>query len=197
MRKQGLIYLGLFLITFGLYAAQLKKKPRVENKVVPSLVTQLQPDVPQARIQILYDKIYSEKMFASKISGIKLTPSHPPVNSDFIITFFGEDVFTDEGFSIHESFGSTLDFLAQLIKAEHGLTVEISGFADLGNAHEEKSSDYGSSPLAFSFARAEWLAHYFEQKFGISIPKTLILRGMGAVPQGKKIELRFYFNNRI
>ena len=194
MRNQGLIYIGLFLIAFGLYASQLKKKPHVENKPVETPMLEPTPaSASQARIQVLYEKILADKMFTSKIGGIKLTPARPPVNNDFTITFTGDEIFTNEGFSIHESLASTLDFLAETIKSEHGLMVEISGYADANSVLEVKPSDYGSSALAFSFARAEWLAHYFEQTHGISVSKTLILRGMGAVPQGKKVELRFYF----
>ena len=73
--------------------------------------------------------------------------------------------------------------------------VEISGFADLDHPLEKSTNDEGASAYAFSFSRAEWLAHYFERMHGISIQKNLVLKGMGAVSEGRKIELKFYFNS--
>jgi outer membrane protein OmpA-like peptidoglycan-associated protein len=171
-------------MVFGLYAAQLKKK--VHSTPVAK-IAEILPEaekIPQTRIQIVYDLIVADRLFSNKISGIKLLPAQPPVINDFLITFSGDEMFTDDGVAIHESWNSALDFLAEIILKERGLKVEISGYAE-SNA---------KNGLAFSFSRAESLAHYFERRHGISISKTFVLRGMGPVPQGKKIELRFYFN---
>lgn len=197
MRKQGVIYLGLFLMVFGLYAAQLKKKPPVKNELASSAYEQ-EPEefkIAQTRIQLLYDQVSEASVFKNKTVGIRLTPAQAPVRNEFRVTFSGEEVFKEGDFAIHESWTTILDFLAGLIKKEAGLHVEISGFADQDSMREKSASDYGSSALTFSFARAEWLAHYFERKHGISIQKTFVLRGMGAVPQGRKIVLRFYFRD--
>jgi outer membrane protein OmpA-like peptidoglycan-associated protein len=196
MRNQAQVYLGLFLIAFCLYAAQLKKKTPAPIKATStSLLDSTPTPVPQTRMQILYEKISGKKFFSNRIGGIKLTPAKGPVKNDFTITFFGEETFTDEGFSIHPSWHTALDELAETIKTELGLHVEIAGFADQDNPKEKSPSDYGSSPYAFSFARAEWLAHYFERKHRINISKVFVLKGMGAVSEGKRIELRFYYNS--
>ncbi len=197
MRNQGLVFLGLFLITFGLYASQLKKKAITEKSRLTTLLAPAPTAKPQTRIQVLYEIVSSQKYFSNRISGIRLTPTHAQVKNDFTITYSGEEIFSDEGFSIHESLRTSLDSLVEIMKAQHGLKVEISGYADADNPKEKKPSDYGSSALTFSFARAEWLAHYFERKHGILISKYFILRGMGAVPQGKKIELRFFYGSSL
>ena len=196
MRNQAQVYLGLFLIAFGLYAAQLKKKPALLHKADPLTLLESTPTpAPQTRMQVLYEKVAGEKFFSNRIGGIKLSPATGPVKHDFTITFFGEEIFTDEGFSIHPSWHTALDDLAEIIKTEPGLHVEIAGYADQDNPKEQSPSDYGSSPYAFSFARAEWLAHYFERKHRIPIGKVFVLKGMGAVSEGKRIELRFFYNS--
>ena len=198
MRNQITIYLGLFLIVFGLYAVQLKKIPHATGaatKEVAELVASTPVPAPQNRIQLLYDQLRSQKIFSNTVDGVRLFPKQPPVKSDFMITLYGDEVFSDENFAINPPWETVLDQIADLFKKELGLKMEISGYADADNLREQKPSDYGSSAFAFSYARAEWLAHYFERKDGLSISKILVLRGMGAVPQGKKIELRFYFSS--
>lgn len=196
MRKQSVIYLGLFLMMFGLYAAQLKKKAAVKTQSeTPALVTEEEEiKRTQTRVQLLYEKVSALSVFRTRISGIRLLPASPPVKNDFMISLSGDEIYNDGGFSIHESWGTVLDSLAVIIKAEPGLSLEISGFADENNPKEKAASDYGSSALAFSYARAEWLAHYFERKHGIEIQKTFVLRGMGAIPMGKRIDLRLYYS---
>ena len=195
MGNQGTAYLGLFLIAFSLYAAQLKKTPisasatEVRAQAPGAEPTPVQP--PQARIQVLYDLLTSDNRFTNKIDGVRVSP----VKNDFTVTLIGDEIYTDGGFSVNDSWNSILDKLAVILKSEKGLMIEISGYADEDNLKEKQPGDYGSSAFAFSYARAEWLAHYFERKHGIPIKKTFILRGLGSVPQGKKIEMRFYFSS--
>jgi outer membrane protein OmpA-like peptidoglycan-associated protein len=194
MRKQGVIYLGLFIMVFGLYAAQLKKNSAVKNTKISMMVPEDEEvKIAQTRIQLLYDQVFEASVFKNKVSGVSLKPMSPPVKNDFTISFSGDEIYTGGDFSIHESWGTVLDFLAGVIKSAPGLEVEVSGFANENDPREKSPTDYGSSPFAFSFARAEWLAHYFERKHGLVIKKTFVLRGMGAIPQGKRIDLRFHF----
>ena len=158
MRNQSIIYLGLFLIAFGLYASQIKKIPRAsEVKPVTSLVESTPVPAPQNRIQVLYDKISAQKIFSNTVDGVKLTPSHAPIKNDFIITLYGDEMFSDENFSISTSWTNVLDQIADFFKPELGLKMEITGYADADNTREQKPSDYGNSAYAFSYARAEWL----------------------------------------
>lgn len=196
MRNQATIYLGLFLIAFGLYAAQLKKKQGSVVEVKPSTMVLTEEPSPtpssQNRLQLLHEKVVLGSFFRNHVAGISLYPSSAPIK-DFTVTLAGDEVYADQEADIHESWNSALDFLAGLIKQEPGLHVEISGYADESKPKEQKPVDFASSSLTFSYARAEWLAHYFERKHGIAIQKYFVLRGMGAVERGKKIELRFYY----
>ncbi len=192
-RIQAQVFLGLFLIVFGLFAAQIKKKPStIEAKPNPLFIEPTPEPISQTRIQVLYDQVAIEKIFSNQISGVKLLPARASVKNDFKIIFEGDEVYSDHAISVHSSWETTLDFIAELIKKNPGLHVDIAGFADLENPKENKPSDFPTA-LASSFARAEWVAHHFERKHGIIVAKSMVLMGMGAVPQGKKLVLRFYY----
>jgi len=197
MRNQGVIYLGLFLMMAGIYAAEVKKSAHAEVKAVPHLQESTPVPAPQNRIQLLYEKLSALKMFSNTVEGVRLIPVHPPIKDSFTIILYGDEIFSDEDFAAHDTWNTVLDKIAYYFKNEPGLRIEISGYADLDNEKERKSSDYGASAYAFSYARAEWLAHYFERKHGIPIADSFVLRGMGAVHQGKKITLKFYFRSSL
>ena len=197
MRNNGVVYLGLFVMMAGLYAAQVKKSAHAEVKVEPRLVESTPTPLPQNRIQLLYEKLGALKMFSNTVEGVRLIPVHPPIKDSFTIILYGDEIFSDEDFAAHDSWNTVLDKIAFYFKSEPGLRIEISGYADSDNEKERQASDYGASAYAFSYARAEWLAHYFERRHGIPIVGSFILRGMGAVPRGKKISLRFYFRSSL
>ena len=112
-----------------------------------------------------------------------------------MLQFYSDEAYETGAFAVRENWYPFLDQLGKYLNQEYknGILVKINGYADLNSPQEKTPSDYGSSDLTFSYARAEWVARYFERKFGIPIRTVCMLTGMGAVQNGKKVELIFYY----
>ena len=185
----SVVFMGLFLMGFALYGSvlsQLKMKTTLqteatheETEAVLSINTKLEK---------LYQKISSDGLFKQeRAQGIDLKKSLKTIT----LVFYGDEVYEAGAFAMNESWLSALDRLKEYIEPEleHGLRVQIKGYADEQDPKEKASSDYGESDLTFSFARAEWVARYFERKWGFSLRRRFELVGVGARAGGRKTEL--------
>ncbi len=202
MSNRSTIFSGLFVMIFGLYAYELKKHvPDSEKpRSVLGFIAKKEIEAPPRqgpRIEVAYDKLSKDPVFAGKFEGIYLIPAPVAgveIGRDFMLVLQGDEVFASESASVRDGLHSVLDHAAEFLHSEPGMKVEISGFADENDLEEQGATDEGRSAYEFSYSRAEWVARYFERQHGFDIPNTFILRGMGPSPKGKRVELRFYFN---
>jgi flagellar motor protein MotB len=206
--KNPVLFMGLFLITFGLFAKE-RMRPHtvsvsegvqasslnvvdVPDSKTPAVIEGRDSNTPSRgsnlKVQALFQNFMSDALLASKADGMRL--AREP--NAMMVQLYGEDVFADGATDVHESWYPVLDRIAAKLTADEfkkGLRVEIRGFADEASPREQKPSDFGRSDFAFSFARAEWLARYFERKWRIPLQEAFTLKGMGARPYGKKLEI--------
>ncbi len=190
--KSPVVYMGLFLVALALYALE-KTKGGTGCAVTQQFyqassfsdkhmsVTALE------KLQELYVQLSSEPFIKGKMDGIQLAREADAV----VIRFAGDEVYMDGEVAIRDNWYSVLDRMAEIIRAEitRGVKVDMRGFADEKNRNERKSGDFGESEYAFSFSRAEWVSRYFEGKWRIPLKGIFSMRGMGAYPNGKKVEL--------
>jgi flagellar motor protein MotB len=207
--KNSVLFMGLFLMAFALYANERNQVPvtvvapqgqatEVTVQDVPvtgpnkPVVEGVSSDAPSkgadTKLQALFQSFVTDSLFSTHADGLKLVREPRAI----MIQLYGDDVFSEGEIEIRETWYSVLDRIAAKLTKEEfqkGLKVEIRGFADEASQRELKSSDFGRSDFSFSFARAEWLARYFERKWRIPLQEVFTLKGMGARPYGKKVEL--------
>ena len=179
--------MGLFLMAFALYAHE--RSLHLIKKTTPEVAAASPTEVNESRVftsklEHLYSDLSQEPLFRRPQDGLKLIRERWAV----VIQWSGDDVYSDGEFAMRESWYSVLDQVSELIQKK-AVLVEVVGYADEGSLKERKATDYGASDYAFSFARAEWLSRYFERKGNLKLHGIFTLKGMGAVPHGKKIEL--------
>ena len=192
------IYLGLAILMMGLFASQIRK-PSLES---PASVIQTNESIANApltaaaenpRIFTAYQRLLGESFFTQKLDGISVNPAPGTgqrLTDHFTLILSGGEVYGSSDARIQKNWESVLDRIADVLDDDPGLKMEISGYADADDPLENRNADNGSSPLAFSFARAEWVARYFETAHGADISSDFILRGMGPIVQGKRVELK-------
>jgi hypothetical protein len=195
--KSPVVYVGLFLIAFSLYAASLKKENHSKSGITPAApveeVVNAEPVTPNAKLLALnakFSQVFKSKDLPDGLRferGINDFSGTPEVK----IVWSGEDIYRAGDFSIRETLYPVIDRMGKLLRAElaNGLRVEIRGFADLDDEVERTAGDYGKSSYAFSYARSEWLAHYLEHHNEIELHDRVQLKGMGAVEKGRKLEV--------
>lgn len=201
--------MGLFLMSFALYANE-KLHPRIVKTAIAdeSESRSSATDVPEpsnrpvtenvsnespahgadAKLQTLFQSFLKDSLFSGRTDGVRLAREPKAI----LIQFYGEDVFADGEAAMRESWYTALDRIAEKLTPEEfkkGLRIEVRGYADEASQKEQKPSDFGRSDFAFSFARAEWLARYLERMWRIPLQENFTLKGMGARPYGKKVEL--------
>jgi flagellar motor protein MotB len=200
MRNQAnTIYLGLAVLMMGLFASQVRQhsnQPSVEESAVDHSAATKRAPIPSdhPRIFAAYHALLADPIFSSKIDGISMIPqpgAGTTVSDHFVLVLQGSEVFGSREARVQKSWESLLDRIADILDDDPGLKIEISGYADADDPLENRNSESGSSPLAFSFARAEWIARYFETVHGADVAGDFILRGMGLSPKGKRVELKF------
>ncbi len=192
--NQSVIYLGLFLMAVALYGFEVtQSKANLSAHKDKIVVTQELPPELSPKLEVLYKRFTADPFFNSQAPGVKVQKNLKTVT----ITFYGGDVYESGGFAMNESWFSVLDRIEDIIHPEldHGLRVQIKGYADSNDPTERKASDYGDSDLTFSFARAEWVARYFERKWGVSIRNKFEMTGVGAQLNGKRTELVFNYSS--
>jgi flagellar motor protein MotB len=196
MRSQSnLVYLGLAVLMMGLFAGQVRQRTiQIPSEEVATPGAAPATKVENPRVFSAYQALLADPIFTSKIDGITLIPQPDAVGTvldQFVLVLQGSEVYGSRESRIQKSWESLLDRVADILENDPGLKVEISGYADADDPLENRNAENGSSPLAFSFARAEWIARYFETVHGADIANDFILRGMGISPKGKRVELKF------
>jgi flagellar motor protein MotB len=206
-RQQGhVLFLGLFVIFFGLYAREHQRMARAGAgaSVVP--VPQSVPAPAAAeqaasgaipvsqRVRELTDALQGDSLFQVHADG--LTARYEP--DAVTVSFGGDDVYAEGHFAFRETWYTSLDRLASILQpfVARGLRIEITGYTDLGSAKERRPTDYGESDYALSFARAEWVARFLERRALIPIQERVRLTGSGSVKTGRRVDLKFVFDHR-
>ena len=197
--KNQTVYMGLFLMALALYGSELSKKSQslkkgftanaAESTSESLLAADLLQHPGSVSLDRLFQRLSQNPFFTTQADGLKLKRTADQV----VVHFYGDDVYQDGHFAIREEWHPLLDGIANLISSDltRGLKIQIRGYADSESPNEKKPSDYGQSDFAFSFARAEWLARYFEKKWQIRLHPQFELLGMGATEGGKMLEIIF------
>ena len=193
--KSTVIYMGLFLILLSLYAVELSK-PAQSHEVSKKRVVQPNDEsVPidrgDPRLVSFFERLMHSPVFSSHTDGLKVLfqPNR------LLISFYGDDVYQVGAFAFRETWFPVLDELGAALNEEmkKGMHVQIKGFTDQDNPHEKSPTDYNGSDLSFSYARAEWVARYFERKWGMPIHSQFEMIGSGAQPHGNRVDLTFTY----
>jgi flagellar motor protein MotB len=193
LKQNSSIYMGLFVMMLGLYSHSRTTHPNTSD---PHTSTKSNSNSTLSRIQSVYQAISEDPVFSGKVDGVLLIPDPSqkiPVTQDFKIVFQGDDAFSSRDHRLRRDFEPVLDDVADLLTHDPGLRIEISGYADANDPRENLHTESELSPHAFSFSRAEWVARYLSLKSGVDLQETFVLRGMGLVNQGKKLELKIHY----
>jgi len=195
--RSNTVYLGLAVLMMGLFAGKIRHQ---EHSPHPSVakkneVTTAEPQTESENVRIFtaYQRLLGESFFTQKIEGIAVIPAPATgqrLTDHFTVILSGSEVYGSREAHVQKNWETVLDRIADVLDDDPGLKMEISGYADADDPLENRNSENGSSPLAFSFARAEWIARYFETAHGADIAHDFILRGMGLIAQGKRVELK-------
>jgi flagellar motor protein MotB len=195
--KFPVVYVGLFLIAFALYAAEAKKPATVITMPAPAPKASIAKITQESKLAALQSKLTEALTTNALPDGILMVQSVNRYSgaSELLLRWSGDDMYAAGDFAIRETWYTLIDRMAAVIQAElkNGLEVEIRGYADSEDPVEKSPSDYGKSAYAFSFARAEWLARYLERKDQIEIEPHFQLKGMGASESGRKIIVAFTY----
>lgn len=195
--RSNTVYLGLAVLMMGLFAGQIRNRSTEPQPSViqsnESIANSASSAAENPRIFTAYQRLLGESFFAQKLDGISVIPAPGTgqiLTDHFTLILSGGEVYGSRDARIQKSWESVLDRIADVLDDDPGLKMEISGYADADDPLENRNAENGSSPLAFSFARAEWIARYFETAHGADIASDFILRGMGPIAQGKRVELK-------
>lgn len=195
VKQNPTLYLGLFVVFFALYAREHQRNSA--GVLAPALVKEPMKDERLApasrRMQDLTKTLQEDSLFQVRADGLTAIYRFDSV----VISFSGDEVFSEGHFAFRETWYTALDHLAELIKpyVQRGLKIEVVGYTDAGSSKERQPSDYGNSDYALSFARAEWVARFLERRSLIPIKERVKLTGAGAVKAGRKVDLKFSFDH--
>ena len=146
--NRTVIYQGLFLMAFGLYANATRSPG---NKAVPAPESRPRDTLEKRAasqdepLQELYDDLQRIPVFQGKIEGVELEVS----GDSILIEIRSEELYRPASVEVEPVWHSTLIQIGQELYSEldPGLALEITGFGPLGES------------------RAKWLSEYFKSQF--------------------------------
>jgi flagellar motor protein MotB len=192
VRQSPAAWIGLFIVFFVLYAQERKKVLTLPPaEVSPQAALPQVSAQPSQRLMDLSRRLQGDSLFAVQADGLRVDYRL----REIAVQFYGEEVYSEGDFAVRESWYTAIDRFAEILKSEmdRGLKIEIVGYTDASVAAEKKPTDFGDSDYALSFARAEWLARFFERRALIPIRERVRLSGAGANKLGRQVEVRLSF----
>ena len=184
--KNQAIYQGLFLIFVALFAAERQK-----TKAIPAAsaeTVEVQGNEPSRSLMSLYQEMKSHSLFHSQIEGLSLNLKPHEIQ----ITLQEDDLYNEGEVALNENWRPILDQIASTVLPDlkGAYRVEILGFANALSEKEKASVAMTKSPFVFSANRAEWILQYLDSHWTHSISSQVVIAGAGAVPNGKRFEIR-------
>ena len=183
--KNPAIYQGLFLIFVALFAAERQKNRSIPEANAETVIVQNEGS---PTLFALYPKLKSLSVFQSQIEGLAIAQKP----HEIVISLQEDDLYTEGEVAVNENWRAILDQLTTSVFPE--LTphyqVEIVGFANSLSEKERVSVAMTKSPWVFSAKRAEWVLQYIDGRISRASSPKLTISGAGAVPNGKRLEIR-------
>ncbi len=181
--KNVVIFQGLFLIVFALYAAE-KKKVRTIVVAKEAVAAEAPPEVIETRnLDELYRQLKKKPFFESPIDGVKIEK----LKASIRISLQSDELYREGESSVEETWQPALDSIGDslFVYLQNRFRVTFIGYANTE-----------SEPFRFSSGRAEWLYRYYESKYHLSaksnaenLKRVFYISGGGAIQNGKRIEI--------
>ena len=195
IKQNSVIFQGLFLIAFALYAKERNASHPliIQNKTIVAAPEAIEEEHQSPSLNGLYSKLKSLSIFLVPVDGVKLLRTDTAV----VISLQSDELYRDGEVAIEETWFPMIEQIGNAVfpVLDPGLKLSFVGFANSLNEAESKSAAFQQSPYLFSTSRAEWLFRYYDSKFRIKTDKRIpIMSGAGAIPNGKRVELRIEEN---
>lgn len=184
------VYLGLFLLMFGLYAAERSKAPVVSVPVVPVVVDETPESVEyHSALTNLFRRLKVLPLLKSPIDGVKISQN----KNGILLTVQSEDLYRDGEVAMRDTWVPLFEEVFMKISSEvgHQIKVQIKGFANEGNTIESRSLPMSqkATPYLFAASRADWLLKELASRIHFQLNPDFSIASGGAVPKGKRIEV--------
>lgn len=177
-------------MTFGLYANERNEAHPVliQNEVraalpVPATASQ------HPQLELLYLRLKNAEIFKVPKDGVILLKTE-----EFIqISLQSDELYRSGEVAMETTWFSMLDQIGNLLFSNKASVFQFNfiGFANSLNENETRGAAFQESPYLFSSSRAEWLFRYYESKYHLKAGKQVyLISGAGAIPNGKRIEVR-------
>ncbi len=190
MKQNAVIYQGLFLIAFALYAKeQNESHPIVIQKETVIAQPEITPTRPESQtLSALYQELKSKEVFQTPVDGVKLTQLGTAIQ----VSLQSDELYRDGEAAIEETWYPMIDQIGSALfpRVDQSFKVSFVGYANSLNERESRSAAFQQSPYLFSASRAEWLFRYYDSHFHLkSEQRSFYMTGAGAVPNGKRVEI--------
>ena len=177
--KSGVIYQGLFLIAFALYAEGQRRVFRSEVQTNDSIPVGVKTESRTHRpfLAKLEEDLRLIPVFQGKLEGFTLEV----LDQGVLMTLESDELFRAHAISVDSSWFSTLEQIGAKVYSNPDpdalLEIEVSGEA-------------GSPEKDLGLKRAGWIQAYFQSHFQEKKERAVRLRQGDLVPRGNRICFR-------
>jgi hypothetical protein len=184
--KHSVIFQGLFLMAFGLFASERMraKTPSATVKMAESSESNPNPDA--HALDVLYRMLLKSEAFRTPVSGLRIRLAPGKV----VISLQNEELYSGDSVALDETVQPVLDRIASSLLPLLAPEFQVRVQAFIEGATEEHGVSAFKQETAYSLAtkRAEWLLHYLETRHQ-SRAKGRFWIGAGVAGTNKRIEL--------